>query len=262
MPSGLMPIRNLEKGAEAGLQNREDLQCLRSQLLENKKKVSFSRRSFKSLNHRPGERRKGSTEEGASSILKSLSFANTKDCPPFAVRFLLSSVSYRRWYCTLHLAIISSLSSGVFHRHYTITYSAQGTTRPTHYHVLLNERSSNTAISIDILRKLKHENIISMLDSFESLQEFCVVTEFTQGEIFEILRDDTCLPEEQVQAIAKQLCESIALSPLKPYNSLGHETRKHTHCAGSVVKLCDFGFAPAMSANTVVLQSIKGKCEI
>ncbi|KAL6587682.1 hypothetical protein OROMI_000660 [Orobanche minor] len=119
------------------------------------------------------------------------------------------------------------------------------------------QRSSNTAISIDILRKLKHENIISMLDSFESLQEFCVVTEFTQGEIFEILRDDTCLPEEQVQAIAKQLCESIALSPLKPYNSSGHETRKHTHCAGSVVKLCDFGFAPAMSANTVVLQSIK-----
>ncbi|KAL6508639.1 hypothetical protein OROGR_023350 [Orobanche gracilis] len=56
-----------------------------------------------------------------------------------------------------------------------------------------------------ILRKLKHENIISMLDSFESLQEFCVVTEFTQGELFEILWDDTCLPDEQVQAIAKQL---------------------------------------------------------
>ncbi|KAL6585735.1 hypothetical protein OROMI_002379 [Orobanche minor] len=116
------------------------------------------------------------------------------------------------------------------------------------------QRSSNTAISIDILRKLKHENILSMLDSFESLQEFCVVTEFTQGEIFEILRDDTCLPEEQVQAIAKQLCESIALSPLKLYNSSGHETRKHTRCAGSVVKvyhkLCDFGFAAAMSANS------------
>lgn len=31
-----------------------------------------------------------------------------------------------------------------------------------------------------ILRKLKHENIIEMLDSFESPQEFCVVTEFAQ----------------------------------------------------------------------------------
>lgn len=27
----------------------------------------------------------------------------------------------------------------------------------------------------------------------------------TQGELFEILEDDKCLPEEQVQAIAKQL---------------------------------------------------------
>lgn len=28
---------------------------------------------------------------------------------------------------------------------------------------------------------------------------------FMQGELFEILEDDKCLPEEQVQAIAKQL---------------------------------------------------------
>lgn len=33
---------------------------------------------------------------------------------------------------------------------------------------------------VQILRKLKHENIIAMLDSFESPQEFCVVTEFAQ----------------------------------------------------------------------------------
>uniref|UniRef100_A0A3Q7FPT6 non-specific serine/threonine protein kinase n=1 Tax=Solanum lycopersicum TaxID=4081 RepID=A0A3Q7FPT6_SOLLC len=85
----------------------------------------------------------------------------------------------------------------------------------------------NLRQEIEILRKLKHENIIEMLDSFESPQEFCVVTEFAQGELFEILEDDKSLPEEQVQAIAKQL-------------------------------LCDFGFARAMSTNTVVLRSIKG----
>lgn len=33
---------------------------------------------------------------------------------------------------------------------------------------------------LQILRKLKHQNIIEMLDSFESPQEFCVVTEFAQ----------------------------------------------------------------------------------
>jgi fused-like protein len=61
-----------------------------------------------------------------------------------------------------------------------------------------------------ILRKLKHENIIEMLDSFENAREFCVVTEFAQGELFEILEDDKCLPEEQVQAIAKQLVTRFA----------------------------------------------------
>ncbi|WZY93443.1 hypothetical protein YC2023_065772 [Brassica napus] len=80
---------------------------------------------------------------------------------------------------------------------------------------------------IKILRKLKLGNIIEMLDSFENEREFCVVTEFAQGELFESLEDDKRLPEEQVQAIAKQL-------------------------------LCDFGFARAMSTNTVVLRSIKG----
>ncbi|KAM7274398.1 hypothetical protein ACFE04_029062 [Oxalis oulophora] len=116
----------------------------------------------------------------------------------------------------------------------------------------------NLRQEIEILRKLKHENIIEMLDSFESPQEFCVVTEFAQGELFEILEDDKCLPEEQVQAIAKQLVR--ALHYLHS-NRIIHRDMKPQNIligAGSVVKLCDFGFARAMSANTVVLRSIKG----
>lgn len=35
-------------------------------------------------------------------------------------------------------------------------------------------------VFLQILRKLKHENIIEMLDAFETPQEFCVVTEFAQ----------------------------------------------------------------------------------
>ncbi|CAL1409702.1 unnamed protein product [Linum trigynum] len=116
----------------------------------------------------------------------------------------------------------------------------------------------NLRQEIEILRKLKHENVIEMLDSFESPQEFCVVTEFAQGELFEILEDDKCLPEEQVQAIAKQLVRAlhylhsnrIIHRDMKPQNIL--------ICSGSIVKLCDFGFARAMSQNTVVLRSIKG----
>ncbi|XP_065853830.1 serine/threonine-protein kinase TIO isoform X2 [Euphorbia lathyris] len=116
----------------------------------------------------------------------------------------------------------------------------------------------NLRQEIEILRKLKHENIIEMLDSFESSQEFCVVTEFAQGELFEILEDDKCLPEEQVQAIAKQLVR--ALHYLHS-NRIIHRDMKPQNIligAGSIVKLCDFGFARAMSTNTVVLRSIKG----
>ncbi|CAL5037407.1 unnamed protein product [Urochloa decumbens] len=116
----------------------------------------------------------------------------------------------------------------------------------------------NLRQEIEILRKLKHENIIEMIDAFETPQEFCVVTEFAQGELFEVLEDDKCLPEEQVQAIAKQLVKAlyylhsnrIIHRDMKPQNILIGK--------GSAVKLCDFGFARAMSANTVVLRSIKG----
>ena len=39
----------------------------------------------------------------------------------------------------------------------------------------------NLRQEIEILRNLKHENIIQMLDTFETNDSFCVVTEFAQG---------------------------------------------------------------------------------
>ncbi|GBG88292.1 hypothetical protein CBR_g46858 [Chara braunii] len=116
----------------------------------------------------------------------------------------------------------------------------------------------NLRQEIEILRQLKHENIIQMLDAFETPHEFCVVTEFAQGELFEILEDDQCLPEGQVQAIAKQLVR--ALHYLHS-NRIIHRDMKPQNIligAGGRVKLCDFGFARAMSCNTMVLTSIKG----
>lgn len=117
---------------------------------------------------------------------------------------------------------------------------------------------SNLRQEIDILRGLHHENIILMLDSFETPHEFCVVTEFGQGELFEILEDDKNLPENEVRKIAQQLVQSlhylhsnrIIHRDMKPQNIL--------ITANGTVKLCDFGFARAMSSNTIVLTSIKG----
>jgi fused len=117
---------------------------------------------------------------------------------------------------------------------------------------------NNLRQEIDILRGLHHENIILLLDSFETPHEFCVVTEFAQGELFEILEDDHNLPESEVRKIAQQLVQSlhylhshrIIHRDMKPQNIL--------ISANGTVKLCDFGFARAMSSSTIVLTSIKG----
>ena len=58
---------------------------------------------------------------------------------------------------------------------------------------------------IRIQRALHHPNIILMLDSFETPTDIVLVTEFAQGELFEILEDDQSLPEIEVQKIAKQV---------------------------------------------------------
>jgi fused-like protein len=118
------------------------------------------------------------------------------------------------------------------------------------------------------MKKLRHENIILLLDSFETPHEFCLVLEvylifshnlkFAQGELFEILEDDGTLPENEVRKIAQQLVQAlyylhsnrIIHRDMKPQNIL--------ISANGVVKLCDFGFARAMSNNTVVLTSLKG----
>jgi len=111
---------------------------------------------------------------------------------------------------------------------------------------------------IEIMRNLKHKNIVSLLDSFETDSEVCVVIEYAEGELFQILEDDQKLPEEQVRKIAAQLCEAlyylhshrILHRDMKPQNILLTK--------GGCVKLCDFGFARAMSFQTLVLTSIKG----
>jgi len=51
---------------------------------------------------------------------------------------------------------------------------------------------------IDIMRSLRHPNIIQMLDSFDTDHDVVVVTEYAQGELFQILQDDRTLPEDQV----------------------------------------------------------------
>jgi len=82
---------------------------------------------------------------------------------------------------------------------------------------------------IDIMRSLRHPNIVQMLDSFDTDHEVVVVTEFAQGELFQILQDDRTLPEDQVNFSQSFCC--CYLLHIK-YRSglmvwLGHWTHDH-----------------------------------
>ncbi|XP_078122715.1 serine/threonine-protein kinase 36 [Sander vitreus] len=111
---------------------------------------------------------------------------------------------------------------------------------------------------IEIMRGLQHPNIVQLFDSFETDTEVVVVTEYAEGQLFQIIEDDGNLPESQVQEIACQLVS--ALYYLHSHRILHRDMKPQNILLGKsgVVKLCDFGFARAMSVSTLVLTSIKG----
>eukprot|EP00392_Amoebophrya_sp_AT5.2_P000373 g373.t1 len=114
----------------------------------------------------------------------------------------------------------------------------------------------NLRSEISILKRLEHPNIICLFDSFETTTDFCLVTEFAHGELFDVFQDDKNLPEPE--AIAVQLVQ--ALHYLHSHRIIHRDMKPQNVLVGpnERIKLCDFGFARAMSCNTVVLTSIKG----
>ena len=50
----------------------------------------------------------------------------------------------------------------------------------------------NLRQEIEILRNLRHENIIQMLDAFETKTDFCVVTEFGHGICYLAITHQPC----------------------------------------------------------------------
>ena len=116
----------------------------------------------------------------------------------------------------------------------------------------------NLRQEIDSQRRLDHPNIILLLDAFETPHEFCLVTEFAEGELFEILEADGSMPEVEVQNIAKQMISAlhylhsnkIIHRDMKPQNILIGPDRQ--------LKLCDFGFARALTQQSLTLTSVKG----
>ena len=115
----------------------------------------------------------------------------------------------------------------------------------------------NLRQEIEILRKLYHENVIQLLDSFETNTEICLVTELAQGQLYEILEEDKKLPETEIKFIARQLVaglfylhnNNIIHRDIKPQNVL--------ISANGIIKICDFGFARAIESKAMIT-SMKG----
>uniref|UniRef100_A0A8C8A3S9 non-specific serine/threonine protein kinase n=1 Tax=Oryzias sinensis TaxID=183150 RepID=A0A8C8A3S9_9TELE len=94
---------------------------------------------------------------------------------------------------------------------------------------------------IEIMRDLKHPNIVQLYDSFETDTEVVVVTEYAEGQLFQVLEDDGHLPECLVREIACQLVS--ALYYLHSHRILHRDMKPQNILLGKsgVVKLCDFG---------------------
>ncbi|CAH0476804.1 unnamed protein product [Peronospora belbahrii] len=116
----------------------------------------------------------------------------------------------------------------------------------------------NLRQEIQILQQLEHCNIIAIMDFFETDREFCIVTEYAQGDLFQILEDEQKLPELVIQKITIQLLQ--ALSVLHANCIIHRDLKPPNILIGSKeqIKVCDFGFARAMPDDSSILKSIKG----
>lgn len=111
---------------------------------------------------------------------------------------------------------------------------------------------------VDILKRVNHPHIMRQLETFETETDFCIVSELGRGDLFQVIEDNQTLPENIMRSIAAQLVSALSYlhgkkiihRDLKPQNVLVS--------ADGALKLCDFGFARALSRTTLVLNSVKG----
>jgi len=111
---------------------------------------------------------------------------------------------------------------------------------------------------IEILKKVNHPHVMRMLNIFETDTDFCLVSELARGDLFQIIDDNQTLPEQILKSIALQLVSALAYLHK---NRIIHRDMKPQNIligARGTVKLCDFGFARALSYTTLFLNSIKG----
>lgn len=97
---------------------------------------------------------------------------------------------------------------------------------------------------IKIHKGLYHDNIVKLIDFFETDSKISVVLEFIEGEnLFQTIRKSKGLPEDQAKPIIRQIASALSYlhSLLICHRDLKLENILIT--PESSVKLCDFGWA-------------------
>lgn len=112
---------------------------------------------------------------------------------------------------------------------------------------------------VHILRGLSHPNIILLLDFFETSRELVLVTEYGQGQLYDVFCEDgRRMPLPLVRDIARQLCSALEYLHSKRIVHRDVKPQNVLITSGGVVKLCDFGFARAVVSERALMTSLKG----
>ncbi|EDQ85307.1 uncharacterized protein MONBRDRAFT_29411 [Monosiga brevicollis MX1] len=115
---------------------------------------------------------------------------------------------------------------------------------------------------IEIMKTLDHPHIIKLHEAITTKDELArpliVATDYAAGELYQVLEDDRTLPIEEIHSISQQLIS--ALRYLHDHRIIHRDLKPQNVLLGKngLCMLCDFGFARAMSFNTLVVTSIKG----
>ncbi|XP_039537543.1 serine/threonine-protein kinase ULK1a isoform X3 [Pimephales promelas] len=114
---------------------------------------------------------------------------------------------------------------------------------------------------IKILKELKHENIVSLLDFQEISGCVYLVMEYCNGgDLAEYLHSKGCLSEDTIRMLLLQLAGAMSVlrskgiihRDLKPQNILlSYSTGRRANPNNICIKLADFGFARYLQGNTM-----------
>ncbi|KAL0026283.1 hypothetical protein WJX77_008174 [Trebouxia sp. C0004] len=115
-----------------------------------------------------------------------------------------------------------------------------------------------TLREVKMLRSLRHDNIVTLLEAFRRKQKLYLVFEYIEKNLLEVLEDSqSCLTPTQVQHYMYQLVKAVAWChdnkiihrDIKPENLLINPFVHPGDASVGQLKLCDFGFARQLPSN-------------